>query len=158
MAFNLFWGGGYFIFSAVTNTGDWAFVLRDLSLEPRWLWRLLMGALGVGIYVWSVRAVARHLPLGTPLVWPYLVAGMVSCVAALFFTGPVLPAVREAARESLEANVGLLFVAYRNSKQAHASPSPGLVAHSNGWLIFSALVTMLFFLVLGRGCGVARHP
>jgi hypothetical protein len=158
MAFNLFWGGGYFIFSALTNTGDWAFVLRDLSLEPRWLWRLLMGALGVGIYVWTVRAVARHLPPGTPLVWPYLVAGVVSCVAALFFAGPVLPAVREAARESLEANVGLLFVAYRNSKQAHASPSPSLVARSNGWLIFSALVTILFFLVLGRGCGVAGHP
>lgn len=158
MAFNLFWGGGYFIFSALTNTGDWAFVLRDLSLEPRWLWRLFMGALGVGIYVRSAQAVDRHLPPGTPLVWPYLVAGMVSCVAALFYVGPVLPAVREAARESFEANVGLLFVAYRNSKQAHASAPPGLDDHSNGWLLFSALVTMLFFLVLGRGCGVVGHP
>jgi hypothetical protein len=158
MAFNLFWGGGYFIFSAVTNTGDWAFVLRDLSLEPRWLWRLLMGALGVGIYVGAVQAVGRHFPPGTPLVWPYLVAGIVSCVAALFYVGPVLPAVREAARESFEANVGLLFVAYRRSKQDNVSSSPILAAHSNGWLIFSALVTMLFFLLLGRGCGVAVHP
>jgi len=158
MAFNLFWGGGYFIFSALTNTRDWAFVLRDLSLEPRWLWRLLMGVLGVGIYVRTVQAVARHFPSGTPLVWPYLVAGIVSCVAALFYAGPVLPALREAARESLEANVGLLFLAYRRSKQAHAPSPPGLVAYSNGWLLFSALVTLLFFLVLGRGCGVAGHP
>ncbi|MGA2625238.1 MAG: hypothetical protein ABSF91_15390 [Bacteroidota bacterium] len=80
-----------------------------------------------------------------------------SCVAALFFAGPVLLAVREAARSSLGASVGLLFLAYRRSKQAHASPSPSLVAHSNGWLLFAALVTMLFFLVLGRGCGVAGH-
>jgi len=155
MAFDLFWGAGYFIFSAVTNTGDWAFVLRDLSLEPRWLWRLLMGALGVVIYVRSARAVAAHLPPGTPLVWPYLVAGVVSCVAALFYAGPVLPAVREAALESFGAAVGLPLLAYRGSKQARASPSPSLVAHSNGWLLFAALVTMLFFLVLGRGCGVA---
>jgi len=157
MAFNLFWGAGYFIFSAVTNTGDWAFVLRDLSLEPRWLWRLLMGALGVGVYVRSARAVASEVPPGTSLVWPYLVAGVVSCVAALFFAGPALPAVREAAQESLGAAVGLLFLTYRSSKQAHALPTPSLVAHSNGWLLFSALVTMLFFLVLGRGCGIAGH-
>ena len=157
MAFNLFWGAGYLIFSAVTNTGDWAFVLRDLSLEPRWLWRLLMGALGVSVYVRSARAVASDVPPGTPLVWPYLVAGVVSCVAALFFAGPALLAVREAAQESLGAAVGLLFLTYRSSKQAHALPTPSLVAHSNGWLLFSALVTMLFFLVLGRGCGVAGH-
>jgi hypothetical protein len=155
MAFNLFWGAGYFIFSATTNKGDWAFVLRDLSLEPRWLWRLLMGVLGVVIYVYSTRAIATLVPLGTPVVWPYLVAGMVSCVAALFYTGPTLPAVREAARESFGAAVGLLFIAYRGSKQAPAAPSPILVSHSNGWLLFSALVTILFFLVLGRGCGVA---
>jgi hypothetical protein len=157
MAFNLFWGAGYFIFSAVTNTGDWAFVLRDLSLEPRWLLRLLMGALGVFIYIRSAQAVATYLPPGTPLVVPYLVAGVVSCVAALFFTGPVLPALREAERESLGASVGLLFLAYYRSKQARASPPPSLVAHSNGWLLFSALVTLLFFLVLGRGCGVGGH-
>jgi hypothetical protein len=155
MAFNLFWGTGYFVFSAVTNKGDWAFVLRDLSLEPRWLWRLVMAAIGVLLYVRSARAVASNVPPGTPLVWPYLVAGVVSCVAALFFTGPVLPALRDAATESFGANVGLLFVAYRGSKHAHASPPPNLVAHSTGWLFFSALATMLFFLVLGRGCGAA---
>jgi hypothetical protein len=151
MAFNLFWGAGYFILSAVTNTGDWSFVLRDLSLEPRWLWRLLMGALGVVIYVRSARAVATHVPPGTPLVWLYLIAGMVSCVAALFYAGPALPAVREAAQESFGAAVGLLFLAYRKSKQPHALPSPSLVAHSNAWLLSSALVTILFLLVLGRG-------
>jgi hypothetical protein len=151
MAFNLFWGAGYFIFSAVTNAGDWAFVLRDLSFEPRWLWRLLMGALGVVLYVFFTRAVAIHLPPGTPLVWPYLVAGVVSCVAALFYAGPTLPAVHEAARESFVSAGGLLFLAYRSSRQARAVPSPNLGAHSTGWILSSALVTVLFFLVLGRG-------
>jgi hypothetical protein len=151
MAFNLFWGAGYFIFSAVTNTGDWAFVLSGLSLEPQWLWRLLMGALGIVIYVRSIRVVATHVPPGTPLVWFYIVAGVVSCVAVLFYAGPTLPAVREAAQESFGANVGLLFIAYRKSKQPHTLPSPSLVAHSSAWLLSSALVTILFLLVLGRG-------
>jgi len=157
MAFNLFWGAGYFIFSAITNTGDWAFVLRDLSLEPRWLWRLLMGALGVFLYVLSTRAIAIHLPPGTPLAWPYLVAGVVSCVAALFYAGPTLPAVHEAARESFVSAGGLLFLAYRNSRQVRASLPPILVAHSKGWLLFSALITILFFLLLGRGYGIAGY-
>ncbi len=157
MAFNLFWSSAYFIFSAVTNTGDWAFVLRDLSLEPQWVWRLLMGVLGAGMYVFSARAISRQVPPGTPLLCPYLVAGAVSCVAALFFTGPVLPALREAAKESLGSAVGLLFLSYHNSKQADASPPPALLVHSNIWLLISVLVSVLFFLSLGRGCGAAGN-
>lgn len=64
MAFNLFWGVGYFVFSAITDTGDWAFVLRDLALRPR-LWLPLMGALGVCLYG-SMRLVAAWLPARTP--------------------------------------------------------------------------------------------
>ena len=151
MAFNLFWGAGYFIFSAATNTGDWAFVLRDLSLEPHWLWRVFMGTLGAVLYVWSTRVVAALVPPGTPLAWPYLVAGVVSCVAALFYVGPTLPALREAVQESFVSAAGLLFLAYLGSNRARASPPPSLMVRSNGWLLFSALVTILFFLVLGRG-------
>jgi hypothetical protein len=73
------------------------------------------------------------------------------------FAGPTLPAVREAAQESFGAAIGLLFLAYRRSKQPHTSFWPSLVAYSNGWVLFAALVTMLFFLTLGRGFGVAGH-
>ena len=85
MAFNLFWGAGCFILSAVTNTGDWAFVLRQLELEPVWVWRLAIGALGIFIYRRAMRLLASQLSAGTPLVVPYLVTGTFSCVAALFF-------------------------------------------------------------------------
>jgi hypothetical protein len=97
MAFNLFWGAGCFILSAVTNTGDWAFVLRQLQLEPVWVWRVVIGVIGVFIYRWSIRFLASQLPSGTPLFVPYLATGIFSCFAALFFFGPVAPAVREAA-------------------------------------------------------------
>jgi len=151
MAFNFFWGGGYFIFSAVTNTGDWAFVLRELSLEPAWFWRCLMGALGVVIYARSMRVFASTWRPEVPLVWPYLAAGAVACVSVLFFSGPVLPALREAAQESFVANVGLLGVAYRRRGRTPAAPSQGVPADSGLWIAFGALATVLFFLTLGRG-------
>jgi hypothetical protein len=87
MAFNLFWGAGYFVKSAVTNDGDWAFVLRDLALQPNWLWRCLMGALGVYLYYRSIQLIAFYLPSGTPLVVPYLVAGAVACLPRSSSTG-----------------------------------------------------------------------
>jgi hypothetical protein len=156
MAFNLFWGGGYFIFSALTNTGDWAFVMRDLSLEPRLLWRLLIGALGIAIYSRSLRAVARLAP-GMPLVRPYLVAGAVACASVLGYGGPVLPALREAAQESLGANVGLLYLACR--RPVEAAPGPFLISAGQGrhWILFSTLLTVLFFLTLGRGYEATGH-
>lgn len=154
VAFNLFWGAGYFVFSAVTNTGDWAFVLRDLALQPSWLWRFLMGALGVYLYYRSVALVALHLPSGTPLVAPYLAAGAVSCFAALFFVGPTLPAIREAAQESLGAAIGLLLLACRNSRRFESQSSVVFVNHSNGWVFASVLGTLAFVATLGRGYGV----
>src|SRR5450432_1467618 len=67
LAFNGFWGAGYFLFSGAANTGDWAFVLRDLSLEPRWLWRIAMVATGAWLYGVALRHVAPVLPRGRPL-------------------------------------------------------------------------------------------
>lgn len=151
MAFNLFWGAGYFVFSAVTDTGDWAFVLRDLSLQPRPLWLFLSGVLGICLYSGSVQLVARQLPQRIPLLAVYLAAGFVSCVAALFFTGPLWPALREAAMESFGAAVGLLFLARRTSWQGAPAVLETIVARSNRWLGVSAFVVPVFVATLGRG-------
>ena len=148
MAFNLFWGSGYFIHSAVTDSGDWAFVLRDLALQPVWLWRCLMGALGVFLYYCSLELVDRNLPRGTPTLLPYLVAGIVSCLAVLFFAGPTLPALIEAARESFGAGIGLLILAYRHSRRARPTSSTSVIPRSNGWLIASAVITLAFLFTL----------
>jgi len=157
MGFNLFWGGGYFIYSAVTDTGDLAFVLRDLALRPSWIWRASMGVFGVFLYQRSLQLVALYLPFGTPLITPYLVAGAVSCLAALFFTGPTFPAVREAAQESFGAAIGLLLLAYRNRDSGASHTRPVFLSHSNGWLLTSALVTIAFVATLGRGFAVGHQ-
>lgn len=159
MAFNLFWGTGQFILCAVTNTGDWAFALRDIGLQPNWLWRCLMGAFGVYLYYRFLQLVAFYLPSGTPLLVPYLVAGAVACLAVLFFDGPTLPAFGEAAKEGFGTGVSLLLLlAYRNSSRAESPSAVVFVNHSNGWLITSVLVTLAFFATLGRGFIFSGYP
>src|ERR1700687_6231930 len=47
-AFNLFEGTGYFLFSGVTNFGDWAEVIA--GLHAHWLWRALLVMVGTASY------------------------------------------------------------------------------------------------------------
>ena len=155
MAFNLFWGAGCFILSAVTNTGDWAFVLRQLQLEPIWVWRIVIGVLGVFIYRWSIRLLAAQLPTGTPLLVPYLVTGIFSCFAALFFFGPMAPALREAALEGFGVGVGLIILASNRPEQKTSPPPELVVTAGNEWLFAAAVLAVIFIATLGRGFGNA---
>jgi len=48
-AFDLFEGTGYFLFSGVTNFGDWAEVIA--GLHAHWLWRALLVIVGMASYL-----------------------------------------------------------------------------------------------------------
>lgn len=151
MAFNLFWGSSYFVYSAVTGNGDWAFVLRGRGREAQMLRAILMGAFGARLYAGSARMVAARLPSGTPMIVPWLVAGTVSCAAASCFAGPVLPAVREAALESFGAGAGLLVVAWRNPMAVAPTRVESGVAPGKGWVFAAIPALLVFAATLGRG-------
>jgi hypothetical protein len=154
MAFNLLWGSGYFLYSAFSNDGDWAWVLRDLALEPRWAWRWGLGILGLILYDRSIEWVAPRLPSRLPLLLPYLVAGAISCLAALCFAGPTLPALRQAALESFVAGAGLLLLANRNRRlDPDKLPAAEIVPLQWGWIVAAVLITLVFLATLGRGFG-----
>jgi hypothetical protein len=53
MMMNWFYGAGYFIFSGISNVGDWAVVIN--GWEPNWLWRVLMTIVGTLLFVFFVR-------------------------------------------------------------------------------------------------------
>jgi hypothetical protein len=146
LAFSGFWGAGYFIFSALTNVGDLAFVLRDLSLEPRWLWRLGMGILGVWLYVKILRKASGLVPKGMPLFVAYCVVGVVACASVLFYQGPTLPALKDAAQESLLAPSGLLFIAF-----SRPSSQPIFVPASRSIIMAAAVTIAIFWFTLGKG-------
>jgi hypothetical protein len=149
MAFNLFWGSGYLIYSAVTDSGDWSYPLHDLGLQPVWLWRGLMAAAGLGLYYQTLRLLFVLLPAGLPLALPYLVAAAVSCTSTLAYAGPLLPALREAAQESLGAAVGLLILAPRMHR-APPDPAPGLTPDLR-WLWAAGGAWLLFAATMGHG-------
>jgi hypothetical protein len=145
-AYNGFWIAGYFLYSAFMNVGDWALVLRELSPRPTWPWRVGMAALGAGLYVFFMLVAARNLPRGRPLVIAYLLAGTVACSSALFYFGPVLPALLEAAKEGFLGPIGLALLALRTSSaEPLALPASGIAG------AIGALVVVLFWFTLGRG-------
>ncbi len=59
MLMNLFYGAGYFMFSGMTNVGDWAVVIN--GWEPNWLWRALMTVLGALLFFFFVRLGLQEL-------------------------------------------------------------------------------------------------
>jgi hypothetical protein len=154
MAFNLFWGSGYLLYSAVGGEGDWAFVLRDLALQPPWAWRWAMGVLGAVLYAGSLRLVGAKLPPGLSTTLAWVVGGLASCVAVLFFRGAVAPALSQAAWESVGAAAGLLLLArgvpamtlVRGAASAHARDRGG-----QGWVAAAIVAFAAFVATLGRG-------
>ena len=155
-AFNLFWLAGCMLVSAVTSKSDFAYTLRLLAVDPPWLGRAVLGILGLLVYWFGMRATAKHVALGTSLAVSWPAAGLVSCAAALFFVGPVAPAVREAAIESFGSAIGLLLLAGTSRRLPFGSFSTS-PASGYGWLSLSTLATIGFVLFLGRGLVVTGH-
>lgn len=146
LAFSGLWGAGCCILSAATDTSDLAFVLRDLSLQPRWAWRLALGIAGIWLYVIVLRRAATGLPTGTPLLAAYCTAGAVACLSVLFYPGVALTTLKEVALESLLAPVGLLFVAASRTLSRMSS-----LPFSRAIVLAAAATVAVFWLTLGRG-------
>ena len=151
VAFNALWGAGYFLFSAVTYQGDWAFVLRDLHIAHSWDWRVLLGVLGAWLYGNALRATSPYLPRGAPLAWAYVAGGVVAMASVMFFSGPMLPALREAAQESLLASAGLLYLAFARTSSAPSALAP-VAGPSMRWMWPLGLGLLIVFLTtMGPG-------
>lgn len=146
-----FWIAGELVSSAVTNTDDLAFVLRALAHRHRGAWRVVMGLTGAALYVGVMRRAARSLPAGPPLAAAYVAAGIVACVSALFYRGAIVPALREAALESLGASAGLLYLALAPRRAVRDPRSSVAVPSSRVVIALGVPVVLLFWLTLGRG-------
>jgi hypothetical protein len=151
VAFNALWGAGYFLFSAVTDKGDWAFVLRDFHAEPRWVWRILFGVLGIWLYGKALRATSPHLPRGAPLAWAYVAGGAVALASATLSAGPILPALREAAQEGPLASSGLLFLAFVRTNSLPGTPPPVDQALTLRWWLLGLGLLLVFLATMGPG-------
>jgi hypothetical protein len=161
MAFNLFTGTGYFFFSGVSNFGDWAGVIQ--GLRPYWLWRVILIVIGIASYWGAMVAVAGCVVryLGVPasdrtrfrrLTWtPYFAALVIEAIAGLRNPFGIRYVFESALAASAGGHCALLFLVYYAPKSIAPGPNRQRVARSYAWIIGSAVLALIFILVLGPG-------
>ncbi len=160
-AFNAFWFGGQLMMSGLLNTEDLAFVARDRSWPE--LWRVIAFALGAAVYVAALRGTAwcarrivasgqsryRMHRLGIPYV-----AGMVSAViAGLLWRGDPVGSAQQAILTFGVAPIGIWFAAARAAQRSAQRSDAAPIERSPSWIVFGALVFVLFAVIQGRGIG-----
>jgi hypothetical protein len=164
MTGNLFTGTGYFLFSGVSNFGDWAAVIA--GLRPHWMWQLGLVALGIVSYYGSMLMVAAQL---RPFQWdkarriralcwtPYVADGILAALGGLLNPLGWFYVIASALPSTLGANAGLLSLPAMMGKRDvvetnQVQPIPrGMV-----WMVAGAVASVLFISVLGRGLTWSR--
>jgi hypothetical protein len=164
---NLFSGTGYFLFSGVSNFGDWAVVIR--GLEPHWAWQLGLVATGLATYYAAMvlvgaelepfRERGEQLARIRRLCWtPYFSDGLLAGIGGLLNPGGFFLVLVSALPSTLGANAGLLSLPdlMRWWKRVHHEEPVGPVAPSAAWMAAGAVAGLLFVFVLGRGLTWSR--
>jgi hypothetical protein len=169
MTFNLFEGGGYFLFSGIGNIGDWTAVVA--GWQPVWAWRVGLIVLGTVTYFFlfvplCLRELRPFLGKDAKVrvrraqrltVVPYVTAGILACAAgALNPVGPLLILI-SAAAASFGGHSGLAWMANllhgpRISSSEFQMPEIG---RSWGWVIAAVILAIAF--IMGLGPGVKFH-
>jgi hypothetical protein len=152
---------GYLVFSAVTNTGDWAAVIA--GLEPRWAWRLAIGAVGIAAYWLAIRLAVTVMRMlidragtsssdASQLTYlPYLAGGALMIIASIFNPlGPWL-ILMSGAGASLGLTWGLLLVRPMLRNARGASESSTTLPLEPAWILLAVVVGVGFVAILGPG-------
>ena len=165
-AFNVFTGTGYFLFSGVTNFGDWAVVIDGLHAHS--LWRTLLVVVGIASYFGVVLLVGTGLVryVGVPrndlrrlrrlTFLPYFSTVFLSCAGGLLNPIGIQMVWQSALPGAAGANSGFLWLRYYIPKgTVPERPSDG-IARSYAWIILAAAFSCVFIFVLGRGISLHR--
>lgn len=163
---NLFTGTGYFLFSGVTNFGDWAEVIR--GLQPHWAWQLGLVVLGAASYYASMLVVGAKLkPFRAKeesarrirgLCWiPYFTDGILAGLGGLLNPLGLFYVIASALPSTLGANAGLLSLPGMMRRWSRSQEDQvGTIGRSVGWIATGAGASLLFIFVLGRGLTWSR--
>jgi hypothetical protein len=166
VAFNLFGGTGYFLFSGVTNFGDWAAVIA--GLKAHWFWRTLLVVVGVASYYGAVLAVgigyvryvevprseSRRLRKLTFI--PYFSAIFILAAGGLLNPIGIQLMWQSALPAAAGADCGLLWLRYYIPKGTVPERSSEGISRSYPWIGVAAVLALVFVFVLGRGITLHR--
>ncbi|HVH71477.1 MAG TPA: hypothetical protein VNB49_10255 [Candidatus Dormibacteraeota bacterium] len=161
LAFNLFEGTGYFLFSGFTDFGDWAAVIA--GLPAHWLWRALLIVGGIVSYFGAVLAVGSALVryVGVPrnesrrltklTLLPYLSSILLASASGLLNPIGMQLLWQSALPATAGGHSGLLWLKYYIRKGTVPERSSDLIGRNYAWIVAAALLAMVFILVLGHG-------
>lgn len=162
-AFSLFAGSGYLVFAGVTGFGDWYSLLQG---QASWTTlRSLLLAAGALLWIASLfivgsllarrlgalRSDRRRLFRLAFLSW--LSAVVLACVSAAVNRIGIKFVLLSDFPATVCAQIGLLFVPFCIPRRQPANPQP--VTRSWSWIAVSAILTLAFVVLLGRG--IALH-
>ena len=165
-AFNLFTGTGYFLFSGVTNFGDWAAVIS--GLHPQWLWRALLvvvgassyyaAALVVGIGLVRYVGIPRHQQgrLRKATIVPYLSGMVLSSVAGLLNPLGMQLLWQSALPATAGGQSGLLWLQYYIPRATEPRRATDTLHRNYVWVVAAAVLAIIDVVVLGRGITLHR--
>jgi len=166
MAGNLFSGTGYFLFSGVSNFGDWAAVIR--GWQPHWMWQLGLVVLGGVSYYASMLVVGAALkPFREKdqsssrlrgLCWTsYFTDGILAGLGGLLNPAGLFYVIASALPSTLGANAGLLSLPGMMRRWSRSEEEPvGPIGRSGAWIVSGTVASVLFIFVLGRGLSWSR--
>lgn len=166
VAFNLFDGTGYFLFSGITNFGDWAAVI--VGLPAHWLWRAVLVVVGGASYYGAVLIVGRGLVryvgvlrsdsarLRKLTLIPYFLSIALSCGAGLLNPSGLQLLWLSALPATAGGHSGLLWLRYYIPERTVPERPSDFVARNYWWIAAAVALSVAFILVLGRGITLQR--
>lgn len=161
LAFNLFDGTGYFLFSGVTDFGDWAAVIA--GLPAHWLWRALLTAVGVVSYFWAALVVGSGLVryVGVPrnephrlrrlTFLPYLTSVFLASVSGLLNPLGIRLLWQSALPATAGGHSGLLWLMYYIPRGAVPVRCPDGIDRNYRWISVALVLAGAFIFGLGPG-------
>jgi hypothetical protein len=164
MLMNWFYGAGYFMFSGLSNIGDWAVVIEGWA--PNWLWRALMIIIGAFLYILFIRQglkllstriggrVDEQLSRANKLfITPYVTAIVVILVAGLFCPcgWPSLPTTAGliAAGGALSPFVFMIRW-FRTEHFEKPVGAPLEIRRHGSWIAAGVVVVFVYVYILGQ--------
>ena len=166
LAFNLFDGTGYFLFSGFTDFGDWAAVIA--GLPAHWLWRTLLVVGGIASYFGAVLLVGTALVryVGVPkseprrltrlTLLPYFTSIVLASAGGLLNPIGLQLIWQSALPASAGGHSGLLWMRYYIPKGTVPERSSDSIARNYAWVTLAIALSIPFIFVLGRGITLHR--
>jgi hypothetical protein len=163
-ALNLYLGTGYFLFSGVSNIGDWANFIAGLPFT--WLWRVLLMLTGGASYYYCVvlmlgkagpltgghRAV-RYRRANVLMLIPYFTGAVLSLSAGLLNSQAKSLILISAVAASLGGMSGLAWgpQLLRDPRWPASPGPPAAIRRDWAWVFAGLLAGVVFIAVLGPG-------